>query len=262
MNLNFGKYHGNGNDFIILDNRTSQLQLSQAEVAFLCDRNFGIGADGLILVGKDDGFDFSLTYFNSDGLESSMCGNGGRCATAFALRAGIIKQHASFMAADGIHHSEVLSAENETYHVRLKMKDVTSVQKYDDGYFLDTGSPHFVKFVLSADEVDVNHQGRSLRNEPRFSPGGANINFAEKRTGEIYVRTYERGVENETLSCGTGVTAAALVVASISGNELENCKVSTRGGKFNVLFQKSGQGFHEVFLEGPAVFVFEGTITI
>ncbi|TRZ69557.1 MAG: diaminopimelate epimerase [Bacteroidetes bacterium] len=262
MKIEFHKYHGNGNDFIMLDNRLNKIELDSSRIAYLCDRHFGIGADGLIFLDNKDGFDFSLKYFNSDGNESTMCGNGGRCITMFAHELGIINSTTRFIATDGPHDAEILSYSTERCDVKLKMKDTRPGQISGDGYFIDTGSPHFVKFVPSLSAVDVLNEGRVLRNDQRFAPAGCNINFVELLSSGIKVRTYERGVENETLSCGTGVTASAIIAAFLNNENKGVCYVSAMGGEFTVHFHQSGHEFTEVYLEGPVTFVFKGEITI
>ena len=262
MKIEFCKYHGNGNDFIIVDNRSRQINPGSGQIAFLCDRHFGIGADGFMLLEDQEGYDFSLKYYNCDGNESTMCGNGGRCMTAYANALGIIKNKAAFVAIDGDHEAEILSQNGSECMVRLKMKDTVPVQKFDDGYLIDTGSPHFVKFVPDAGAVDVEVEGRALRNDRRFAKGGCNVNFVEISSAVIKVRTYERGVEHETLSCGTGVTASALITALTNKENPGFYMLSTLGGDFKVHFHSSDAGFTEVYLEGPAVCVFKGEITI
>ncbi|MEI8007383.1 MAG: diaminopimelate epimerase [Bacteroidota bacterium] len=262
MKINFFKYHGNGNDFIIIDNRSGEFYPVQEQIVFLCDRHLGIGADGLMLLENTRGYDFSLKYYNSDGNESTMCGNGGRCMTAFAHGLKIIGKKARFSAVDGDHEAEILSQNGDICMVRLKMKDTSPGTIFDDGYFIDTGSPHFVVYVKDVEAVDVQSEGRKLRYDKRFAPGGCNVNFVEIIQGGLSVRTYERGVENETLSCGTGVTASALITAFLSKDRQHACFVKTPGGEFNVNFQPSSGGFSGVFLEGPAAFVFKGGITI
>jgi len=262
LKTSFYKYQGNGNDFVILDHRTIHPSLSSEQIQFLCNRHFGIGADGLMLLETHDSLDFSLKYFNSDGNESTMCGNGGRCMTALAHELGIIKHKATFQAVDGLHEAEILSQNDRQYTIKLKMKDTKPGQVFEDGYWIDTGSPHFVTFVPSADEVDVFARGRALRTDRRFAPDGCNVNFVQHTPSGIYVRTYERGVENETLSCGTGVTASALISAFLRQHGQGCYRVMTRGGEFKVHFHQSGQEFSEVYLEGPAVFVYKGQIMI
>ena len=262
MRVVFYKYHGNGNDFIIIDNRSGLLFLSQRQIEFICDRHFGIGADGLMFLEEKGGFDFSLRYYNSDGHESSMCGNGGRCMACFAHKLRIIERKARFLAADGIHEAEILSEVDEKSLVRLKMKDTIPGTSHHDGYLIDTGSPHFVKFVPDTDSTDVVAEGRAIRYESRFAPGGCNVNFVHPFEKGIKVRTYERGVEDETLSCGTGVTASALVTAILDPSNPGFFDIETPGGKFKVSFRQEGESFSEIFLEGPAEFVFKGEIII
>jgi diaminopimelate epimerase len=261
MTLHFSKYHGTGNDFIILDNLAGNPVPGSGEIAFLCNRHLGIGADGLMIVEKKKGFDFNLRYFNSDGLESSMCGNGGRCVTAFAHKSGIIRNRARFYAADGTHEAEILNGNSTEWLVKLKMKNAVFGSKFDDGCFIDTGSPHFVKFVDSVENVNVREAGKILRHDRRFAPEGTNVDFAEANEKGIFVRTYERGVEDETLSCGTGVTATALVSAFLDPGHAGSYRIKTPGGLLGVSFQREGVKFSDIFLEGPARFVFTGQIS-
>ena len=259
MKLYFYKYQGAGNDFILLDNRRGEIKLSRGKIETLCNRRFGIGADGLMLLENASGYDFKMVYYNSDGRESSMCGNGGRCIVAFAKKLGIIKDTANFIAIDGPH--DALVKDN---WVSLGMKNVDEVENGKDYFFLDTGSPHYVRFVDKLNDYNVFDEARKVRYSERFREKGTNVNFVERVNGALHVRTYERGVEDETLACGTGVTAACLV-ASIKGlSTAENeCAVVTPGGKLNVKFEKKANNtFHSVRLEGPAEFVFEGTIQI
>ncbi|MGZ4099607.1 MAG: diaminopimelate epimerase [Bacteroidia bacterium] len=259
MVLHFYKYHGCGNDFIILDNRAGTIKLSNQQVQNLCHRHFAIGADGLMLLELESGYDFKMVYYNSDGNISSLCGNGSRCITAFAQKLGIIKDKARFLAADGEHFSVINGAE-----IALKMNDVNAIEQNADFSFLNTGSPHVVKWVNGLNEYDVFTQGRMIRrSEPFNSKGGTNVNFAEPTSDGIFIRTYERGVEDETLACGTGVTAAALVAASMNkATSPTFCKVKTPGGDLTVTFQKTASGFTDIWLKGPAVFVLEGDISI
>jgi diaminopimelate epimerase len=259
MKLHFFKYQGCGNDFVILDNRKNEIRLNQQQVEKICDRHFGIGADGLMLLQEEKGYDFRMVYYNSDGNISTLCGNGSRCITAFAQRLGIIKNKAHFLAADGDHHSEINGEE-----IALAMNDVPAIEDRKDFLFLNTGSPHVVKWVTDVKNFDVFTEGKRIRkSEPFKSKGGTNVNFAEQIPGGIFVRTYERGVENETLSCGTGVTASALVAGflgrSTSGT---SCTVKTPGGDFTVTFQKKDSGFTDIWLKGPATFVFEGALSL
>jgi diaminopimelate epimerase len=255
MTLPFFKYQGTGNDFILIDNRSAGITLNKDQIADLCHRRFGIGADGLMLLELQEGYDFKMVYYNSDGNQSSMCGNGGRCITAFARHLGLVKDKAHFTAIDGEHFSTI-----EGDFVSLKMNDVNVIEENGDHYFLNTGSPHYVKLVSDIKHYDVFKEGRSIRNNERFKALGTNVNFIEKTGDFLFVRTYERGVEDETYSCGTGVTAAALV-ASLGGisTTAHSCAVDTLGGKLNVKFKKTGPNqYTDIWLEGPATFVFEG----
>ncbi len=260
MQLSFYKYQGTGNDFILIDNRSNEISLTTEQVHFLCDRRFGIGADGLMLLELEPGSDFKMVYYNSDGNPSSMCGNGGRCITAFAKYLGIIKNTAKFLAIDGIHEATI--DENEI--VSLKMQDVKNVEVGDDYFYLNTGSPHFVKFINNVQTFDVKNMGALIRYNDRFKEEGTNVNFIERVEDNLFVRTYERGVEDETYSCGTGVTAAALV-AAIKGvsNGKNNCFIKTLGGNLEVKFERVlEQNFYNIWLIGPAQKVFKGTIEI
>lgn len=260
MQLSFYKYQGTGNDFILIDNRSGEISLSTEQVKFLCDRRFGIGADGLMLLELEPGSDFKMVYYNSDGNPSSMCGNGGRCITAFAKHLGIIKNSARFLAIDGLHDAAI--DENEI--VSLKMQDVKNVEVGDDYFYLNTGSPHFVKFINNVESFDVKNMGALIRYNDRFKAEGTNVNFIERLEDNLFVRTYERGVEDETYSCGTGVTAAALV-AAIKGvsNGKNNCFIKTLGGNLEVRFERVlEQNFYNIWLIGPAQKVFNGTIEI
>lgn len=259
MQLQFYKYQGTGNDFILIDNRKNEIQLNSEQVKWLCDRRFGIGADGLMLLELEPGADFKMVYFNSDGNQSSMCGNGGRCITAFAKKMGLINDRTKFIAIDGVHEAVI----HEGF-VSLKMNDVKSIENNGDHYFLNTGSPHYVKFVDDVNSYNVFEEGKKIRNNERFAEEGTNVNFIEKKDDSVFVRTYERGVEDETLSCGTGVTASALVAAIRGASTGKNyCKISTLGGDLRVKFDKVLEtNFYNIWLEGPAEFVFEGRIEV
>lgn len=259
MKIAFSKYQGTGNDFVILDNRDGiYSNLTREQVAFICDRHFGIGADGLMMLQLKEGYDFEMIYFNADGGESSMCGNGGRCLVAFAKKLGVIQDKAHFIATDGPHEATI----DEHDHVELKMKDVNAIEKYNDHSVLDTGSPHYIKWVQSTKEVDVFQEGRSIRYNEKFGGAGINVNFVSVQPHTINVRTYERGVENETLSCGTGVTASA-IAAIADATEPQHITVKTPGGTLSVKFKPTGNSkFENVWLCGPATFVFDGSITL
>ncbi|SFQ44388.1 diaminopimelate epimerase [Parafilimonas terrae] len=261
MKLTFYKYQGTGNDFIIIDNRNDKnISLANHQVKQLCDRRFGIGADGLMLMNDKEGFDFDMQYYNADGNTSTMCGNGGRCMVKFAYNMGLSKTEYLFNAIDGPHKAAI---ENNGW-VDLKMKDVNAVEisMFSD-YILDTGSPHYVKPVNNVMDIDVVKLGREIRYNKRFADEGINVNFVEQEDeGKVYVRTYERGVEDETLSCGTGVTASALSFAH-NDNGFNHVNVKTPGGNLAVDFDKTGEtSFENIWLCGPATFVFKGEIEI
>ncbi|MEO7766700.1 MAG: diaminopimelate epimerase [Ferruginibacter sp.] len=260
MTIKFYKYHGTGNDFVILDNRANQYPvLTTKEIKHLCDRHFGIGGDGLMLLGKKEGYDFEMIYYNSDGNESSMCGNGGRCLVKFAYHQGIMKSSYNFIAIDGKHVAEIDSDGT----VRLKMQDVNNVHYHNSYAVVNTGSPHFVKFANEVANIDVVTTGQEIRYSHEFAPNGINVNFVETTDEDsIYVRTYERGVEHETLSCGTGVTAAALLSAH-NEKGFNTVVVKTPGGHLRVEFDKiDDQHFENIWLCGPAQFVYNGEIEL
>ena len=255
----FFKFHGAGNDFILIDDRDRSFPVSPELIRKMCDRHFGIGADGLILLRKREGYDFVMVYFNSDGKESSMCGNGGRCSIALADFLSLVVKDARFLATDGEHHGTILHRTEKKWQIKLKMSDVKGVEKDPSGYLVNTGSPHLVKQVDSADQVDVFRDGKNIRNSGQFALEGVNVNFVEWSRKELYARTYERGVENETLSCGTGATAAALAYAYEKGLPAGEIIVRTRGGRLTVSFRRSSDGYTDIWLEGPAELVFYGT---
>ncbi len=260
MQLTFHKYQGTGNDFIIIDNREMKFKReNQSLVAKLCNRRFGIGADGLMLLQTKKGFDFEMIYYNSDGNESSMCGNGGRCIVEFARSLGLVKTKAHFLASDGEHEALLSNA-----FISIKMNNVTNIEVNADFCFLNTGSPHYVAFVNDVKNYNVFESGKAIRNNERFKQSGTNVNFVEKQLNDLFVRTYERGVEDETYSCGTGVTAAALVAAlkSVSTGQ-DYCDIKTLGGNLKVKFVKNeDHTFKDIWLEGPASFVFKGELII
>ncbi len=262
MTLPFYKYQGTGNDFVIIDNRNpNYLQRSDVEVVkWLCDRRFGIGADGLILLQDHPDFDFEMVYFNSDGNESTMCGNGGRCIVAFANFLGLIEKQTRFLAIDGPHDARI---ESDGW-VALKMIDVAEVENGEDYYLMTTGSPHYVIFAEDLDDINVVENGQAIRYSKRFRKEGVNVNFVEKKEEGILVATYERGVEDETLSCGTGVTAAAIAYALEKGNEtITEVPIRTKGGELKVLLEKKADNrFEQIWLCGPATQVFAGSIVL
>lgn len=260
MQFTFHKYQGAGNDFIIIHDHAEVFpEENQLLIAQLCHRHFGIGADGLMLLRSAIGFDFEMLYFNSDGATGSMCGNGGRCISQFAADSGLITEgKAHFIASDGPHVAFITKTQ-----VQLQMKDVISTERIGTDYFLDTGSPHVVRFTPDVATLNVVHAGREIRYNARFIEHGTNVNFVEVLGSNLFVRTYERGVENETLSCGTGVTASALA-AALEGVAPESgaVAVETTGGSLNVHYHRRGDGFDNIWLEGPAKFVFTGTIDV
>ena len=262
MKTQFFKFHGTGNDFILIDNREGTFTADAAVTGRICDRRMGVGADGFILLQRAEGYDFSMSYFNSDGKESTMCGNGGRCITAFARHLGIVEDKARFLAMDGEHAAEILSFENGEFMVRVNLKDAQVENSTPLGTFVNTGSPHLVRYVADVSKVDVVKEGRKIRYGKKFAEEGINVDFVEIIKETLHVRTYERGVEDETLSCGTGVTAAALVTASKFNPAKGYYNVETPGGHLKVSFHQNRLGFTGVWLEGPARFVFEGTLEI
>jgi diaminopimelate epimerase len=260
MNISFYKYQGTGNDFVILDNRKNEYAaLNNAQVEFICKRSFGVGADGLMLLNEKPGYDFEMKYYNADGRESSMCGNGGRCMVKFAYQLGIHKPLYQFMATDGKHEAEI----DLNGWVRLKMQDVREVENRYEEHILNTGSPHFVKFTTDVRDINVKEEGREIRNSKEFAAEGINVNFVEHLNEHtIFVRTYERGVEDETLSCGTGVVASALMAAH-NENGFNQVDVYTPGGKLSVEFDLTQENLYtNIWLCGPAEFVFKGEIEV
>ena len=258
MKIYFHKYQGAGNDFVMIDNRLGDYNnINSQIVVFLCNRRFGIGADGLILLENSENYAFKMRYFNCDGKEASMCGNGGRCIANFAANLKVVPFDSifEFEAVDGIHQAKVTNS-----FVSLKMSDVTEIKEFEDGYFLDTGSPHFVTLRDNIEKIDVFNEGKKLRNEARFEKfGGANINFLSiNKNGSLSIRTYERGVEDETLACGTGSVAAAIVAHHLDKKRLE-FDINVLGGMLKVRLKEEKTGiFSDIWLEGEAEFVFEG----
>lgn len=260
MLLKFNKYQGTGNDFVMIDNRQDIFPKNNTKlIAFFCDRRFGIGADGLILLENDNSTDFRMVYYNSDGNESSMCGNGGRCLVAFAKRLNVITDKTTFVAIDGLHHATIMK--NEL--VSLQMKDVDDVKIEAEYVFLNTGSPHHVTFVEDIEKFDVKTNGAQIRYSDLYGQAGSNVNFVKQLSENHFrLRTYERGVEDETLSCGTGATATAIAMNAIGKTEDNSVVLDVEGGKLKVSFEKIGNKYVNVFLEGLATFVFEGNIEI
>lgn len=259
MKLKFSKYHGAGNDFVIIDNRNESFPKSAKLINQLCNRHFGIGADGLMLLESSTDADFHMRYYNSDGNESTMCGNGGRCITLYAKNIGLIKSTTHFIGIDGKHEANI-NAENI---INLKMQNVSEVEIGNDYYFLNTGSPHFVKFVDDVQEIDVFNQGKQIRNSFNLKGGGTNVNFIDYNNGIINIRTFERGVENETLACGTGTVASTIAYYLKTKDFKPEYSIQTQGGTLFVKFNKlSDNSFTEIWLKGPAVHIFDGEIDI
>lgn len=253
MIIEFYKYQGTGNDFIMLDDRENKFDLADnALIAALCERRMGIGADGLILLREHDTLDFEMIYFNSDGNQSSMCGNGGRCIVAFAHMLEVIDAKTTFMAIDGEHKGEIIEDS-----ISLQMKDVTSIEGVGDGLVIDTGSPHYVKVVDDLENLDVNKQGRKIRNSAPFKKQGINVNFVLD-AAELQVCCYERGVEAETLSCGTGVVATAIAMHYANCIEGNFISVNTKGGELSVSFEEFNGAYRNIWLRGQASMVYFG----
>lgn len=254
MQIEFYKYHGTGNDFVLIDNRDSYLSKVENDlVVKMCDRKFGIGADGLILLEKHPTVDFTMIYYNADGNPGSMCGNGGRCIVSFAKFLNIISSEAVFETSDGLHSASVNGSQ-----VSLKMNDVSEISINEEFTFLDTGSPHHVTMVEDLSRYDVYSKGKQIRND-RYGIAGANVNFVAQVESDLFsVRTFERGVEDETLSCGTGVTAVAIAMHATGKTNSEIIRLKTAGGDLEVSFHKTDTGYENVHLKGPAELVFKG----
>lgn len=262
MNVEFYKYQGTGNDFIMLNGISNPacLLLNKPQVNSLCDRRFGIGADGLIILAPSDKADFKMIYFNSDGGESTMCGNGGRCIAQFAFDQDIVSATMVFEAIDGLHDAVVNEADQT---VELHMIDVTDVKQVDDGTFIiDTGSPHYIKFDPNFDALEIVDFGRKVRYSDEFSEDGINVNLSTYIDHKLHVKTYERGVEDETYSCGTGVTAAALCASQYLDLKTSMINVQSKGGELAVKFERHDKGYHNIWLCGPATFVFSGHVFV
>ena len=260
MEYKLSKYQGTGNDFVMIDNRLNFFPKNNIQlIEKMCDRRFGVGADGLILLENDADADFKMVYYNSDGNESSMCGNGGRCIVAFAKMLQIIDAKAVFNAIDGLHQATIL----EDGNVSLQMKEVDEVKIEKDYVFLNTGSPHHVLLVDDLDNLDVKTNGAKIRYSDLYGRAGSNVNFVKQLSENHFaLRTYERGVEDETLSCGTGATAVAIAMNAIGKTAAKEIHLDVQGGKLKVSFEKQNDIYTNVFLEGPATFVFEGTINL
>ena len=255
MLIPFVKYQGTGNDFVMIDNRELGLMLGQKQIARICNRQFGVGADGLILVELEGNLP-KMVYYNSDGADSSMCGNGGRCFVKYCNQFGIIGKEGTFMAVDGLHDYKI-----EGNLIHLKMADVSDFKKAGVAWVIETGSPHYIEEADVLEGLDMIQKGRSIRYSSRYEEDGINVNIVETDGLEALMRTYERGVENETLSCGTGATAVA-VMLSEEKDWPSPIKISTLGGKLEIAFEKAGNVYKNVWLIGPAESTFEGEINV
>ncbi|TBN04399.1 diaminopimelate epimerase [Hyunsoonleella flava] len=257
MKQKFYKYQGTGNDFVMIDNRQQNFDKNNAKlVADLCDRRFGIGGDGLILLENHNEYDFKMVYYNADGNESTMCGNGGRCLVAFAKQLGVISNKAVFEAIDGLHHAEI-----DGDIVRLQMQDVPVIDKKENHVFLDTGSPHHVQFEDAISDFDIKTKGAAIRYGAPYNEEGSNVNFVKKISNNAFrLRTYERGVEDETLSCGTGATAVAIAMHALNETKSHEIDLKVEGGELKVSFDVEDGIYKNVWLIGSANFVFEGEI--
>ena len=259
MIIPFNKYEGTGNDFIIVENSTRLLDHNDNNIfKKLCDSRFGIGADGLILIEESPGYDFRMLYYNADGSPGEMCGNGGRCAAHFVMKHFTGSRDLSFLAGDGPHTARVAGDD----FIEISVRDVTEARKTPDGILVNTGVPHLVIFADDTELADFVTFARGLRYSPRYAPEGVNVNLATVTDNGLTIRTYERGVEDETLSCGTGATASVIAAALTGKIVTGDARVSVRGGELQIRYVNDGEGASEIFLAGPATFVFSGEIEI
>lgn len=258
--MKFYKYTGAGNDFILFNDYNNNMpELSAKQINSMCDRHFGIGADGIMILKKSKALDFDMEYFNADGSGGTMCGNGGRCLVAFAQKLGLIKNHTKFLASDGIHEAFI----NQRNIVKLKMNNVDEIETAGKDFYCYTGSPHYVIFVDDIETIDVLNDGRKIRYSDKYKDKGTNVNFVKiEENHAISIRTYERGVEDETLACGTGSVAAALTCAKINKFCSGEVSVHTKGGLLKVSFNKTDDNYEDIWLTGPADFVFQGEINL
>jgi diaminopimelate epimerase len=256
MKIRFSKYQGTGNDFIMIDNREANITLTSEQIIQLCDRKFGIGSDGIVLLEQTGFSDFYMNFFNPDGSQS-FCGNGSRCAVRFAQKLGMVESDGEFKAIDTKHDFH-----SDEHMVSIQMKNVLGIENENGHFVIHTGSPHYIVYRENIDQMDLVQEARKIRYSKRFEKEGINVNFVEIRGEDLYIRTYERGVENETLSCGTGVTAVALSWG-FQNPTIKEAKIQTRGGILTVKFENIGLGeFEEVHLIGPAQWVFDGEINL
>ena len=261
MKIKFLKYHGAGNDFILIDNRFQKYSLKNYQIKFLCHRKYGIGSDGLIFLNHSDDFDFEMIYHNSDGNQSSMCGNGGRCIVGFAKHLNIIDSKAKFLAIDGIHEARI----HKSSRISLSMSNINSIKNNNKFVFIDSGSPHHIIQVNDIDKIDVFKMGLKVRSLKKYQPKGVNVNFIEKVSSNIFkIRTYERGVENETLACGTGAVASAIAMHYNGETKQNKILIKTLGGDLGIKFEydSNKSSYHRIFLEGDINLVYEGDIEL
>lgn len=254
--IKFSKYHGAGNDFIMINALYDEIFLNDEIVFKMCDRRTGIGADGLIIIERSDEHDFKMRYYNCDGKEATFCGNGGRCAAAFAHKEGVVNKYTTYEAADGIHKADIVMTNVNDFNIRLTMRDILTYDANEERLIIDTGSPHYVTRVDDLKNLDVNTEGAKIRYNKNISADGVNVNFMFNDNGIIHIRTYERGVENETLACGTGVTASAIAASLWFGGD--DIDIYTQIAKLNVSFKRENNCFKNVILSGPATHVFDG----
>lgn len=258
MNIIFQKYQGAGNDFIMIDNRDKSIFINQAKIAKLCHRNYGVGADGLIMIEKDESVDFSMRYYNADGKLGSMCGNGARCAVAYSRALGFLPSQGLFKAYDGIHSFRIYSHDQ----ISISMMNVNNVFQTKSGLEINTGSPHLILFKPKVLSMNVKVEGAKIRNNAKYREDGINVNFVEHTSNYLLIRTFERGVENETHACGSGATAAAIAAFESGIIDSNKIEVKALGGLLKVSFDKKGQVYKNIFLTGPAMFSFKGEIDV
>ena len=254
--VKFSKYHGAGNDFVMINAKKSAISLADDEVKNICDRRTGVGADGLIMILPSEKYDFRMKYYNCDGHESTFCGNGGRCIAAFALEEGLVSQHVEYEAIDGVHKAVVTKISDNEFTVSITMRDIENYDLNNDRLIINTGSPHYVTRVKNLKDFDVRKHGAEIRNDKSISTDGINVDFMEVIDNQFHIRTFERGVEDETLACGTGVTASSIAAALwYGGNDIN---IKTTLATLNVKFEKVGNSIKNIVLSGPATHVFDG----
>ena len=254
--LRFSKYHGAGNDFVMINAIMSKIELSDDEVKAICDRRTGVGADGLIMVLPSEKYAFRMKYYNCDGHESTFCGNGGRCIAAFAVKEGLAPQVIEYEAIDGVHKAIVTKNSDNEYTVSITMRDIEDYDLNEERLLINTGSPHYVTRVKDLKHYDVRKHGADIRNDKNISKDGVNVDFMEVIDNQYHIRTFERGVEDETLACGTGVTASAIAAALWYGGN--NIDIRTTLATLNVKFEKNKNSIKNIVLTGPATHVFDG----